>query len=190
MLSPSEAPVGSIFLVTSTGFNGRWIAAAQAFLRGEGSKYTHGGIVLSEGWIVEAEPGGAQLRPVGTLEGRRNLLISDAPVQWWLRTSTFPELYLAREQAEEKMRNRIDAAGRTLVGTPYSLRDFYALAAWEVDWPFKAWARKRVEDSGHLICSALIDKGLDRAGLHLYDDDRLPGDVTPGDLYEWIEEHG
>jgi hypothetical protein len=49
--------------------------------------------------------------------------------------------------------------------------------------------RKRVEDSKHLICSAFVDRVMDRAGIHLYDDGRLSGDVTPSDLNAWFDDH-
>jgi hypothetical protein len=33
-----------------------------------------------------------------------------------------------------------------------------------------------------MICSQLVDEAYLRAGVHLFDDGRDPGDVTPGDL--------
>jgi hypothetical protein len=45
--------------------------------------------------------------------------------------------------------------------------------------------RDFVADEGHLICSQLVDEAYLRAGVHLFDDGRLPGDVTPGDLW-WL----
>lgn len=32
--------------------------------------------------------------------------------------------------------------------------------------------------------TALVDLACERAGVHLFNDDRLPGAVTPGDLEE------
>jgi hypothetical protein len=43
-----------------------------------------------------------------------------------------------------------------------------------------------IADSGHLICSQLVDLCYLRAGAHLFDDGRLPGDVTPGDLWKLL----
>jgi hypothetical protein len=186
--SLSDLKPGMIFLATIDGWTGRWVAGAQAFVRG-GSKYTHAGVILDHGQIIEAMPGGAQIGQVERLHDRKNLFVSDAPVQWWKRTSLFPQTLGAVEAAEAKLRERIDLAARVLEGVPYSLLDYYALAAVEFGWPGGAWSRKRVQTSKHLICSALVDRALDVAGLHLYDDGRLPGDVTPGDLAEWIEEH-
>jgi hypothetical protein len=34
-----------------------------------------------------------------------------------------------------------------------------------------------------LICSQLVDRACELAGVHLFDDGRLSGQVTPGDLY-------
>jgi hypothetical protein len=186
--SSEDAPVGAIFLATINGWTGRWVAGAQAFVRG-GSRYTHAGLILSSDQVIEAEPGGAVIRPSLILRERKNLLVSDAPVQWWKRSTVFPQILGEPEASERQMRQRIDATARALEGTPYSLLDYYTLAAVEFGWPGGSWARKRVEDSKHLICSALTDRVLDVAGVHLYSDGRLPGDVTPGDLADWIEEH-
>jgi hypothetical protein len=68
-------------------------------------------------------------------------------------------------------------------GTPYSWLDYLALA-W-AEWKLPGWKllRNYVEDSGHLICSAYVDRVYSDSGIHLYTDPpRLPGDVTPGDL--------
>ena len=37
-----------------------------------------------------------------------------------------------------------------------------------------------------MICSQLVDEAYARAGVQLFDDGRLPGDVTPADLYGLI----
>lgn len=43
---------------------------------------------------------------------------------------------------------------------------------------------RRVMDDSRLICSQLGDLACLGAGVHLFDDGRLPGQVTPGDLAE------
>ena len=39
-----------------------------------------------------------------------------------------------------------------------------------------------------MICSQLVDQCYLEAGIHLYDDGRDPGDVTPADLAELVSE--
>jgi hypothetical protein len=71
-----------------------------------------------------------------------------------------------------------------LVGTPYSFLDYssIALAHYRIR---PRWVRDFVASTDHLICSQLVDEAYLRAGVHLFDDGRLPGDVTPGDLW-WL----
>jgi hypothetical protein len=50
------------------------------------------------------------------------------------------------------------------------------------------WIRHRVATSGRLICSQAVDELYRRVGVHLFDDGRPSGDVTPGDLDRAYEE--
>jgi cell wall-associated NlpC family hydrolase len=166
---------GMFFLAQIEGWTGRWVSAAQAFVRG-GSSWTHAGLILDGDQFIEALPGGAKIRPLADLYARRPLLVSDAPIQ----------RYLAARQVEpgdELMaRMRVARTARTLEGVPYSFLDYASLAM--AEWKLPGWqaVRHRVQTSQHLICSALVDRAYSWAGIHLYDDGRLPGDVTPGDL--------
>lgn len=49
------------------------------------------------------------------------------------------------------------------------------------------WVRARVKHSDRLICSQLVDAAYLFSRIHLFDDGRLPMDVTPGDLAVLIE---
>lgn len=80
---------------------------------------------------------------------------------------------------------RAAEAAREYVGTPYSFLDYSAIAMHHVDSDSigsKAVARY-VTDSGHMICSQLVDQSLTDAGMHVFTDDRLPQDVMPVELY-------
>jgi len=44
------------------------------------------------------------------------------------------------------------------------------------------WLLDYVAGTGHIICSQLVDQCYLDAGVHLFDDGRFVGDVTPGDL--------
>lgn len=165
-------PVGSFFVAKIPGPAGFWINVGQA-LAGDGSRYSHAGIIISAaGDVIEAEPGGA--RP-GHLDAYRDVLVCDGPIL------DLP----ADEQAPA--RGRVVSAAHSLIGTPYSFLDYAALAALHLHLP-AGWIRRRVESSGHAICSQLVDLAYEKAGIHLFTDGRLPGDVMPADLAAWAED--
>lgn len=180
-------PVGAFFLTRVGGATGWLIGAGQA-LAGDPSRWEHAGIVTSEqGDTVEAAPGGAFAGHLADYAGRP-LLISDQPVQLWATGALAHLGDGARRAAEGNARRWVAEEALALIGTPYSALDYLALALLHLHLPSR-WVRQRVEDSGHLICSALVDAVLRRAGIHLFDDDRLPGDVMPADLAAWADAH-
>jgi len=156
---------GDIGLTVITGW-GRLIRLGQ-WLNGDGfADYEHAFVVTEyrQGfkdtpWIVEAMPGGAQ--------HVRNWHSADRTV--YLRC---PEQYRAA----------VAASARGFVGVPYSVADYFALAAVRLHIP-APHLRRYVRDSGHMICSQLADTSAAEGGWHLFEDGRWPGDVTPGDLY-------
>ena len=77
-----------------------------------------------------------------------------------------------------------DAAGAATgaIGTPYSFLDYASIALLHTGLP-RELVRSRVEDSGRMICSQLVDWAYCSAGYHLFDDGRMPQDVTPGALF-------
>jgi uncharacterized protein YycO len=156
---------GDFALTRIGGLTGRFIAAGQ-YLVGDGSPVQHALVYVGNGQIVQAMPGGAELIPLED---------ANEPYVW---SSGKIELTTSE-------RVRICGAARGLVGTPYSFLDYgsIALAHYHVR---PAWVRDFVADSGHLICSQLVDEAYLRAAVHLFDDGRLPGDVTPGDLWKLL----
>jgi cell wall-associated NlpC family hydrolase len=156
---------GDFALTKIPGFIGRFVAAGQ-WLVGDASPVQHAFVYVGNGQIVQAMPGGAEL-----------IHLEDAhePVVW--STGHF-----ALTAAERMF---ICGAARSLVGTPYSFLDYasIALAHFRIR---PAWVRDFVADSGHLICSQLVDEAYLRAGVHLFSDGRIPGDVTPGDLWNLL----
>lgn len=156
---------GDIGLTQISGTGGRLIRFGQ-WLNGDGFKdYEHAFVVTEyrQGlpdipWIVEAMPGGAQ------------------HVKNWHD----PErtVYL---RCPEGVREAVASAARGYTGVPYSYADYFALAAHRLHVPYPH-LRRYVRDSGHMICSQLADQAAADGGWHLFDDGRLPGDVTPGDL--------
>jgi uncharacterized protein YycO len=134
---------------------------------GDGAPIQHAFVYVGEGQIVQAMPGGAELI---------RLEEANEPYVW--STGKIP---LTSEQ-----RSRISAAAIWMVGTPYSFLDYasIALAHYRIR---PRWVRDFVADSDHLICSQLVDEAYLRAGVHLFNDGRLPGDVTPGDLWKLLQ---
>ncbi len=148
------------------GFTGWWVGLGQ-FIVGDASRYTHAFIVLDDNTVVEAMPGGAIITPLEHYAGK----------------AVFSNLNLSDEQ-----RSAIVKEGRALEGTPYSFLDYLALGAAHIGLK-PSWLKKYVAESGHMICSQLVDEVYRRAGIHMFSDGRLPQDVTPGDLANYLIEH-
>ncbi len=176
---------GAFFMRRIEGWTGRWVSAAQAFVRG-GSNFTHAGIILDDGQIIEAEPGGANIKTIESLYSYEPVMVSDAPMQRWLDTTVFPQYLGAREEMEWAKRAEIVNKARYLEGIGYSFLDYLALALAEFKLPGWTFVRDRVESSKRLICSALVDRAYSWGEVHLFDDGRLPGDVTPWDLENYV----
>lgn len=68
-----------------------------------------------------------------------------------------------------------------LEGRPYAYLDILALALAQFGIRPK-WAQRRLENEDQLFCSQLVDYAWALAGFKAFDDGRIPGDVTPGDL--------
>jgi uncharacterized protein YycO len=152
---------GDYFLTQIKGLGGFFIRVAQ-LLTGDASRYTHAGILLDDGTIIEAQPGGARIVPLSEVGG-------DMPL-------AFSRFTLTDEQ-----RAGIVASARSYEGVPYSFLDYLSLALLTFGIKPKR-LRKYIHESGHMICSQLVDKAYLVNGVHLFDDGRLSGDVTPGDL--------
>jgi hypothetical protein len=142
---------------------GRWIWIGQ-LINGDLCPFAH-----AYGWVddthaVEAMPGGAVIteRWRGQPEAKAPFSHFDLP----------PENVAA-----------VAAAWRDLVGTPYSFLDYGSLALARLRIRPER-VKRYVADTGHMICSQLMDEGFRRGGVHLFDDGRIPGDVTPGALYK------
>jgi uncharacterized protein YycO len=156
---------------------GRYVAAAQAFT-GDGSRYTHAFLVLDGGEIVEAMPHGARIVPLADRADDPGGVVYCDPVDIYLRErGHWGDL----DRREAIYRNKIVEFGRTLVGIPYNYWSYLyiGLSALGIR---AGWVRKRVSSNKQLICSQLVDYAYMMNGIHLFDDGRLPGTVTPGDL--------
>ncbi|WTU05181.1 hypothetical protein OHV05_16070 [Kitasatospora sp. NBC_00070] len=146
------------------GRGGRLIRIGQ-WLNGDGfADWEHAFVHVGNGELVEAQPGGAELRPLSVYDGR--------PIRW----------SSGRIPLTDDQRRAVVAAARRYIGTPYSAADYFALAAHRFHLPVGLLIGKYVADSGHMICSQLVDQCYWDAGVHLFADGRWPGYVTPADL--------
>jgi hypothetical protein len=183
-LAPGPKP-GDWFVVDPGTEIDEWIIWAEKLADGRKTKYSHAGVFsryaypalrLPEGelgapWttcgpedksatmlIVEAEPGGAREVP-WHYDGQ--------PARW--SCERFPN------------NPRVADMARALVGTPYSIADYAALIShrWHIPSP---GLKDFIGDTGHMICSQLVDQACYDALWFLFDDDRWPGYVKPSDL--------
>ncbi|WP_438489637.1 hypothetical protein [Streptomyces sp. S186] len=154
---------GDIGLTQISGVTGRLIRFGE-WINGDGfADYEHAFLVLPGGRLLEAEPGGARIRPLSEYDG-------SGP------------LYVCPEGLTEQQRERICGAADRYVGVPYSFLDYAAIATHRFHLPVPG-LRRYVASSRHMICSQLVDQCYQDGGVHLFSDGRWPGYVTPMALY-------
>ncbi len=165
MIHPDPLP-GDIGLTQISGAVGTFIRFGQ-WLNGNGfGEYQHAFLVLPDGRLLEAEPGGASIRSLSKYDGAR-------------------VLYACPASLTDEQRERICQAAQRYVGVPYSFADYLAIAAHRFRLPLPG-LRGYVAASRHMICSQLVDQCYQDAGVHLFDDGRWPGYVTPMALYDLL----
>lgn len=150
---------GDIGLTRIGGVLGFFVSLGQ-HLAGDSSRYTHAYIVLDDETVIAAQPGGARIDKLSDYKNK----------------AIYIQLNLTDEQ-----RKHIVTIARSLEGLPYSFLDYLALALARFGIRPK-WLLNYIKNTGHMICSQLCDEVYRRAGIHLFNDNRLPQDVTPGDL--------
>jgi hypothetical protein len=156
------------------------------FLNRQGfSRWEHAFTVLPGGMILEAEPGGAVIRPMH---------YADQDVYWC--TGIYRLLLASTELRGEALDTRVQDVGERLKGTGYSFLDYDALAAYRLHVPdLRTWPerhqghidwltlREYITTTGHMICSQMADEFQLRLGCHVFTDNRLPQNVTPAGLW-------
>jgi hypothetical protein len=164
----SDGPLpGDFAVIRIAGDVGRLIRVGQ-WLNGDGyANYEHAFIHVGGGQLVEAQPGGARLAELTEYASGRPL---------W---ST------GRIALTGAQREALVAAAHRCIGVPYSFLDYGSLALARVRLRLPV-VKRYVADTHHMICSQLVDQCYQDAGVHLFQDGRIPGDVTPGDLHRLI----
>lgn len=178
-VGPQAGEVGFTWIQGWTGF---WVSFGQ-WLLGDGGLWpwtrkskqlpkgrpTHVFQVLEDGVIIEAQPGGAR---VGHTSLYRN------------RPVLYTSLPLTNEQ-----RAAVSAIALRYEYTPYSFLDYLYLALWRFGIR-PDWLRDKVRDSGHMICSQMVDKIQEEIGMNWFTDLRLNQDVSPGEQFALVEQKG
>ena len=137
---------------------GGW--AGHAIRIGTHSPVNHAFIYIGGTSIVEAQPHGAQYAHINDY----------ADIHW-------SDPALTAGQGEH-----IAYEAELLIGTPYGWPDIAALSLACLGIKPRPIAQY-IENQHRLICSQLVDRAYALAGVQLFNDGRLSGQVTPGDLY-------
>lgn len=159
-------PVAGDFGVTSTS---GWVAwVIRTVTR---SSVNHAFLYLGAGSILEADPNG------GISPGTSN---------------EYPQAVWSDVALTDVQRAAICKWGLQHRGVPYNFVDIAALlyaktiARLQPRWAVPHSIRARLSTDRRMICSQFVDAAYRAAGVQLFTDDRLSGDVTPGDLLDVI----
>lgn len=175
---------------------GRLIRWGQKVVERQDYTYTHAFLVINNDQVIEAEPGGAIISPLSKYQTRPDVVFSDIPIQnavedglalWKQAGYTFADSDAASTY-EAVLRRRVTRFGKECEGIGYSYLDYFALALERFNIHL-SMVEKRIERQDRMICSQLVDWAYLQCGIHLFDDGRMPFDVTPGDLEHYIKEN-
>lgn len=188
--STHEIKAGMFGLSRIGGTLGKLIAAGQAF-SGDTSRWTHAFIVLDDLTVIEAMPGGARIVPIADRLAHDEVAFSDQPMQDWLAdymadldpklASGLTDRAAFVDSIERMRRDDIVSAARGLNGVGYGYLQYLAIGLVALGFEPR-WLRKYISGKTRMICSQLVDEVYRRANIQVFDDGRLPQDVTPGDL--------
>jgi cell wall-associated NlpC family hydrolase len=146
------------FAVVATGGWAGWLIRLVTRAR-----VNHAMIYVGDHVVIEANPSGACPASVSEYDG--------LTLHWSALPLTDAE------------RGHVVAAARAHIGAPYSWVDDACIGLARIfGVHVPEWVRLRLAGKDHLMCSQLVDLCYSEAGIELFRDDRLPGDVTPGDL--------
>lgn len=156
---------GDFVCVPMKGEAGKLIRFGQ-WLDGTGyQNYEHAEVLITRTTTMGAYPGGAAIQ---------SLAPPDYQVGWLWSSDA---IHLTPQQ-----RMSIITTAVSLKGTPYSPLDYFAIAAHRLHVPGGPLLSNYVASQNHMICSQLVDYCYMKAGVHLFNDGRWPGYVTPEDL--------
>jgi hypothetical protein len=132
------------------------------------STVNHAFILVEVGRIIEADPGGARVVLLANYDGLP---------QTWSDMDLSPTV---RAAIVDHALDHVD--------DPYSWVDDACIALTRIfGVHVPPWVRTRLDDPKRLECAQLVDVAYLEAGVHLFSDGRLPGDVAPSDLLDLIQ---
>lgn len=162
---PKDAKPGDFILVHESG-EGGWLVETLQAADGNGfSEYEHVALYTGGQLLIEMNHRGIQVHSVTEYD--------DTETRWSTgRLVT----------SEEQQTNIVKTANYYLnrkIG--YSWADYGAIAAHRLHIPVPG-LKEYIGTSRHMICSQFVDQCWNQAGYHIFNDNRWPGYVTPGDL--------
>ena len=155
---------GDFAVVSVAGRGGELIGFGEKLCGNAFSEYQHA-FIYTGGMRIEAEPGGARAVTMRQFETPGQLTL-------W-STGRIP--------LTDKQRSAICVAARGCLGVGYSWLDYAAIGLHSKHLPAPG-LRGYIASTHHLICSQLCDQVYADAGVHLFNDNRWPGFVTPAAL--------
>ncbi len=156
---------GEFFVVRTEGWAGRLIRV------GTDSDVNHAGIYLGKGLTLEAQPGGA-------IYGH----ITQGQMDAALWSGMNPTWRLSRIEGEA-----VCTQAKTHHGDPYSWLDIACISLTILTRShIPSVVSARLDNPHRNICSQLVDRVYEEAGVHLFTDGRPHGAVSPGDLRDLI----
>ncbi|HEY6926576.1 MAG TPA: hypothetical protein VI653_24035 [Steroidobacteraceae bacterium] len=184
MSSPADLRPGDLMFTTIPGIGGKLIALGEkindkSVTWDVAKKVQHVGVVTSSCYrwpprgaagplLVQAMPAGAEEVEIGS--------------DYWNPSC----IYVRPGYKSEYTPPRVAQFARSYIGVPYSFLDYAAIAGRHM-LALKPTQRtlfdRYVSSTKHMICSQLADQALSDANFHVFDDGRIPQDVTPAALY-------
>lgn len=154
---------GDIVLTEIGGTMGATISFLQDIVALAPSIYQHAAVVLDKNEVIGAQPAGARIDPIGTILDNKHVAILPVP-----------------EWAQDR-RAGIVSTARGFEGVPYGFLDYAGFGLSRLHIRPK-WLQDFIASDKTMICSALADRAWMLNGIHLFDDGRLLGAVSPGHL--------
>lgn len=173
-----EVQPGDFCVVPISGAVGKLISFGEWLNGSAFADYDHAEIFVGNpagysqslyGYTLGAYPGGAEVLP-----------LASAPKQ--IPNSLWSAGYFYLSDHDREI---IVSSALALKGTPYSALDYFALAAHHFHLPVPL-LKHYIDSTKHMICSQLVDYVYLEANIHLFEDGRWPGFVTPADLAKLI----
>lgn len=89
---------------------------------------------------------------------------------------------VVRPPLSNEQRNLVPAVAQEFLGVPYGWRDVIILGLAQLGIKLTWAATRRLNDPDHLFCSQFYDLVLRLVKFQMFDDGRLPQNVSPADL--------